>query len=151
VAQGRRTPAMEVTALGPAEEMANGRRITRLPVSQTRNGPGVRRGRNAAIRLLQGNALAEAYCGPMVLQVANSSERVMVAIDRSPFEGSLHPGEGSLRLVARRRDVAPRLEAVARRKPGLERTPTEAESSSVRSGRRDHRVTTTEQGAFLTT
>ena len=128
------------------------RRTPRPHGTQARNGPGVRRGRDAAIRLLQGNARAGRYYGPPALLPAFSPEWVIsLAIHRSIFNQLLHPGEG----------LAPGSTPPARASSrvssslllnclGADGTPSKP-SGSVPASRWDYRVTTTEQGAFLTT
>jgi hypothetical protein len=117
---GRHRRAMRLRRAGQTLNGQGSWRSEKRPVvlrTQTRNGPGGRRGRDAAIRLLQGNARAGQYHGPPALLPAISPEWVIsLAIDRSSLNELLRPGE--------------------RLSPG--------ESMG-------HRVTTTEQGAFLTT
>jgi hypothetical protein len=61
----------------------------------TRNGPGRRRGRDAAIRLIQGNALTGQYHGPSRLPPPISPDWVIyLAISRTACVESLHPGNG---------------------------------------------------------
>ena len=92
--QVRQTPATERWAPG-GQESWGPEKDPAASWHSGGNGPGVRRGRDAAIRLLQGNARVGRYHGPPALLPAFSPEWVIsLAIHRSIFNQLLHPGEG---------------------------------------------------------